>query len=167
MNLQEFSTKRAFQTRNAAGRRELQSLEKNLPCQRITVGVQTSRWQSNDCIARVNAFPIQHVRSLDDANNCPADIIFARLIKPRHLRRLPADQRAIVFRASPGESFDYLRESAGLQPPGAYVIQEKKRLSAKHRDVIHTMIHQVLTDCAMPIHLEGNFELCSHAIDAR
>ncbi len=55
----------------------------------------------------------QHLASFDGADRKAGEVIIARLVHPRHLRRLPADQRASGLAAA-------LRD-AGDQPPWRFL----------------------------------------------
>ena len=126
MRLQQFLAKRAFQSGHAAGRFQFQLLEENFPAERIAVGVQPARFDADDGIPCPHGFlAIEHPGFFHHADNGAAHVVFALLVKARHLRRLAADERAIVFRARAGEALDDVREHVRLQFAGAEIIEEE------------------------------------------
>src|ERR1017187_620005 len=59
--------------------------------------------------------------------------------------------------------FDDLR----LQFAGGEVVHKKHGRCALHRDVIHTVIHQVRAHRVVDIHFEGDFQFSAYAIHTR
>src|SRR6202040_1792783 len=84
---------------------------------------------------------------------------------PGHLSGLAADQRAAVGGASPGYTRNDLYGDVGLKLPGSKVIEKEKRFRTLYRDVIHAVVHKVLTDCLMASRGECDFQLGAYAID--
>ena len=76
-------------------------------------------------------------------------------------------QRAIVFRARAREALDDVRENVRLQFARAEIIEEKQRLRAQHRDVVHAMVHQIRADGVVPVKREGELELGADAVHGR
>jgi hypothetical protein len=64
-------------------------------------------------------------------------------------------------------AFHHLLCDCRIQHPGRQVIHEKQWRGALHGDVIDAVVHQVSANGGMQAHLEGNFELGSHAVHAR
>ena len=166
MHFEQLVTDASAQLGHMAGRFELHPLEKDLPGQRVAVGVQPAGGQAENDIPRANGLPIQHAILLDDAHDGAADIVFAGLIKAGHLGGLAADEGAMVFGAGPGKTLDDGLEDARLELARAEIVQEKERLGPEHRDVVDTMVDQVLADGVVPVHGKGQFELGADAVDA-
>ena len=140
-------------------------LEENFPAERIAVRVQAARFDADDHVAALHGFlAVEHPGFFHHADDGAAHVVFARLIKARHLRRLAADERTIVFRASAGEAFDDFGENVRLQLAGAEIIEEKQRLRAEHGDVVHAMVHEVRADGVVLVLREGDLELGADAV---
>src|SRR5215467_9532196 len=107
--------------------------------------------QPNHRIARLDLFPIQNLRFFNDSHNSAANVVLAELIKPRHLRRLAANEGAMVFAAGFGKASDNLAEDPWFEFSGADVIEKEKRLGAEHSYVIYTMIDEILADGVVAI----------------
>jgi len=168
MFLQQFLPDRAFETGRAACRLVTELFKENLPSQRITVRVQAARFDADHYVAALHRLlPVEHPGFFHHAHDRAADVIFTRLVKARHLRRLAADQRAVVLRAGAGETLDDLRENMRLQLARAQVIQEEQRLRAQHRDVVDAMVHQIRTNGVMLVHRERDLQLGAHAVHGR
>ncbi len=168
MNLEQLRAEREFRAGDAAGRFQFQLLEENFPAERITVRMQAARFNADDHVAALDGFlAVEHLRFFHHADDGAAQIVFARLIKARHLRRLAADERAIVFRARARETFDDFGENVRLQLAGAEIIEEEQRLRAQHRDVVHAMVHEVRADGVMLVLLKGDLELGADAVHGR
>ena len=166
MNLEQFSANGIAQFGDIAVRLQLHLLKKNLSRQRVTIGVQAVGCQANDEVSWQNRFAIEHPGFLDDADNGAAEIVFSGRIESRHLGSLPADERATVFRAGFGKTFDNLAEDSRFEFSRPYVIQEEEWFSTEHGNIIDTMIDQVLTDGVVPIHGKSDLQFGPDAIDA-
>ena len=147
---------------------KLQLLEENFPRQRIAVGVQAAGCDADDRVAALHGFlAVEHLGFFHDAHDRAAHVVFAGLVKARHLRRFAADERAMVFRAGAGEALDDFGEDVRLQLARAEIIKEKQRLGAQHGDVVDAMVHEVRADGVVPVHREGDFELGADAVHGR
>ena len=165
--LQQFLANRAFQSGHAAGRFQFQLLEENFPAERIAVRVQAAGFDADDRIPCPDGFlAVEHPGFFHHADDGAAHVVFALLVKARHLRRLAADERAMVFRAGAGEALDDVGENVRLQLAGAEVIEEEQRLRAEHGDVVDAMVHEVRADGVVLVHREGDFELGADAVHA-
>ena len=168
MNFQQFIPNRIVQFRNAAFIVQVQLFKENFSGERIAVGVQAAGFDADDDVSAFDSFlTVEHPRLFHDADDRAAHVVFARLIKAGHLRRLTADQRAIIFRTRTRKTLDHFRENVRLQFPRAEIIQEEQRFRAQHRDVIHAMVHQVRANRVVLIHCEGDLELRAHAVHGR
>ena len=165
---QQFLANRAFQSGHVARWLQFQLLEENFPRQRIAVGVQTRRCDADDGIAALDGFlAVEHPGFFHHADDGAAHVVFALLVKARHLRRLATDERAVVFRTGAGKTLDDFGEHVRLQLAGAEVIEEKQRLRAEHGDVVHAMVHEVRADSVVLVLLEGDLELGADAVHRR
>ena len=123
MDFEQLRAERELRAGDAAGRFQFQLLEENFPAERIAVRVQAARCDADDHVAAFDGFlAVKHTGFFHHADDGAAHVVFARLIKARHLRRLAADERAVVFRARAGEALDDVRENVRLQFAGAEII---------------------------------------------
>ena len=74
-----------------------------------------------------------------------------------HLRLLAPDQGAAGHLARFRETTEQLLEDGGLELAGRYVIEKKERARPEHGDVVDTMVDEVLANCVMTSHGEGDF----------
>src|ERR1041384_5857442 len=90
---------RAFQ-----GRPRLQAelLEKDFPREGISVGVQTVGGKAEDDVAGSNPAAVYHLFAIDHADDAAGKVVFTLAIHSRHLRGLPADERATRLPAGSG-----------------------------------------------------------------
>ena len=130
--------------------------------------MQAGRCDADDGVAALDGFlAVEHPGFFHHADDGAAHVVFALLIKAGHLRRLAADERAMVFRAGAGEALDDVRENVRLQLAGAEIIEEEQRLRAEHGDVVHTMVHEVRADGVVLVQREGELELGADAVHGR
>jgi hypothetical protein len=145
VDFQQFSANRVSQFRDVTRGLEFQLLKKDLPHQRITICVQTGRCNTDDGVAGPHGFPaIQHPGFFHHADDGAAHVVFALVIKAGHWGCLAADERAMIFRAGAGETFDDFGENVRLQFSRAEVIEEKQRLGAQPGDAIDAMVIYLL-----------------------
>ena len=128
--------------------------------------MQSIRGEAEDHVALFDPRTVQRLLPVHHADDGPSEVIFPALIHSRHLRRLPADERAAAFLAGLGKAFDELREHRRLQPLAADVIEEKQRPRPDHGDVIDAMIHQALAHRVVLVRGKGQLQLRPHAIHA-
>ena len=166
--LQEFLADGFLEAGNFAGRFVAELFKEDFPAERIAVRVQAARFDADHHVAALDGFlAVEHPGFFHHADDGAAHVIFARLIKARHLRRLAADQRAVVFRAGAGEALDDVREHVRLQLAGAEVIEEEQRFRAEHGDVVDAMVHEIRADGVVLVLLEGDLELGADAVHGR
>jgi hypothetical protein len=163
--LQQFLANRALESGHAAGRFQFQLLEEYFPAERIAVRVQAARFDADDHVTAPDGFlAVEHLGFFHHADDCAAHVVFALLVKAGHLRRLAADERAVVFRAGAGETLDDFGEHVRLQFSRAEIIEEEQRLRAEHGDVVDAMVHEVRADGVVPVQREGELELGADAV---
>jgi len=104
---------------------ELQLLEENFPRERVAVRMQAARRDADDGVPCPDGFlAVEHLGFFDHADNRAAHVVFALLVKTGHLRRLAADERAVVFRAGAREALDDVGENVRLEFAGAEIIEK-------------------------------------------
>src|SRR5690606_19640143 len=52
----------------------------------------------------------------------------------------------------------------GLQLAERHVVQEEQRRCTLHQDVVHAVVHQVVSNRVVPVGLDGNLDLGTHTI---
>ena len=130
--------------------------------------MQAARFDADDHVAAPDGFlAVEHLGFFHHADDGAAHVVFTFLIKARHLRRLAADERAIVFRARAREALDDVRENVRLKLARAEIIEEEQRLRAQHRDVVHAMVHEIRADGVVLVQREGELQLRADAVHGR
>ena len=94
----------------------------------------------------------------------PARSYSPACIHARHLRRLPADQRAAVGAAAARDARNHRRRDRCVQFPDCEIVQEKQRPRALHRDVVDAVVHQILAHRVVPSGEKRDLELGADAV---
>ena len=103
----------------------------------------------------------------DHADEEPGDVVRARLIHAGHLRRLAAEQRAVVRGAGIGHRADDAREHRGIDPRRREVVEEEERLGAHRERVVHAVMHEVRADDLVPVEKPRELQLRADAVGRR
>ena len=140
--------------------------EKNLPGQRIAVGVQPGARETDDGVTGTDLLAVDYSVAFDHADDGADQIVIARRVHAGHLRRLTANQRAACRRARLRETVNDLVEYVRRQFAHADVIEKKQWLRAEHGDVVDAMIDEVLPDRVVPVHHDGDLQLRADAVHA-
>src|SRR5215210_1830054 len=90
-------------------------LEKQLSGKRITIGVKPCGGKSEQHVARIDAFAVNHLLFIHDTDDKARDIVFAFRIKAGHLSRLAAQKHAAILAATIGHTLDYRRDRLRLE----------------------------------------------------
>ena len=117
-------------------------------------------------ITRPHSTAISCFRPLHRAHDESRQIVFARRIKIRHLRRFAADQRAVRFLRGAAHSFDHLLHYARIQFAHRQVIEEKKRLGALRQNVVHAVVQNIRAHGGMNAGSKCDLQLGAHAVRA-
>ena len=145
----------------------MRDFEEQLASQRVAVGVQAIGEQPHNDVPDFDGLARHDSFAFDHANDEAGQIIFALSVEAGHLGRLAANQGAAIVLAGLSQAFDYFLRHFGLKLAGGQVVHEEQRRGALHRDVVDAMVDQVAAHGVVNVHLEGDFELCAHTIDAR
>jgi len=105
--------------------------------------------------------------AIGDADDESREVVFAGRIEAGHLGGLAADERAAIVLAGFRHALDDALGNVGLELARGEVIHEEERRGALDRYIVHAVVHQVGTHGVSNVHLEGDFQLGAHAIDAR
>ena len=125
MYFQQLIAHAAAQLGHTRARLEFHRFEKHFARERKAVGVQTAAGDADGGVAGFDAASVEHCGFFDHANDGAADVVLAFFVERGHLRRLAADEGAVVFRAAEREAGDDLLEDIRLQHAGAKVIEKK------------------------------------------
>src|SRR6202012_5917446 len=148
---------RLFQSRHAAGRFVAELLKENFASERIAIRMQAAGFDADHHVAALDGFlTIEPLGFFYDADDRATHVVFASLIKARHLRRFATDERAIIFRTGAGKAFDDVGENMRLQFAGAEIIEKEQRFRAEHSDVVHAMVHEICADSVMLVESESD-----------
>src|SRR5207302_5506123 len=152
MRLQQFRADLISDIGHVSIRLQLCNLKDQLAGERIAVGVQSGRRQGDQSIPGLDALPGKKFFALDDANDETSEIVFARRIKSRHLRRLAADEGTAGFTAGTAHPFDKLFDDLGLEFAHRKIVEEKQRLGALDENVVYAVIYKVGADGGVHAH---------------
>src|SRR6476620_2221477 len=89
------------------------------------------------------------------------------MIDVRKLGGLSPDKSASSFLAGLGKSGNKLIDNSGIKPASPDVIQEEKRASPGHRNVVNAMVDEVLRNYSVFAKRDSDLELRSDSIDTR
>src|SRR5207237_6130226 len=144
-----------------------QSLKQDFARERISIGVQSVRRESENHIANSDPASVDDPAAIDHADDATCQIVLRALIHSRHLRGLTADERATSRATGLGKSTQQLRENAWLQLFRADIVEKKNRPRADDGDVVDAVIHQIGTDGVVFIRGEADFHLGADPFAAR
>ena len=128
--------------------------------------MQTRRWKTNNHVSGFDSRTINHFIFFDNTDDGADQVVIFAVIDAGHLRGFAADERAARFAAAGDKTRNNLQKGIRVQLAHTYIIEEEKRFCAKHRDIVDTVIHQILPDGVVPIRHHGNFELGTDSIHA-
>ena len=84
---------------------------------------------------------------LHHADDGAGQIVRARLVQARHLRRLTAGQRHFMGPAAAGDPLHDTGDLLDAEAGAGDVIHEGDRRGAVHQDVVHAVVDQIFADC--------------------
>ena len=146
--------------------RVMANFKQQLAGERVAVGVQAIRGQTQNHIANLDLLSRDDAFALNHADDESSQIVFAFGIEARHLRRFAANQGTAVVLAGFRQTFNHLLRDFRFELAGREIIHEEERSRALHRDVIHTVVHQIRADGVMHLHLECDFQLGANPVHA-
>src|ERR1043166_1809646 len=100
------------------------------------------------------------------ADDEPREIVVRRRIHAGHFGRLAAEQRTPVLPAARGHAGDDRLDDHRIEHAKRDVIQEEQRTRALHEDVVHAVVHEVMTHGVVPPRLDRDFEFRPDAVGA-
>ena len=114
-----------------------------------------------------NSRAIHDAVPIDDAHDESRDVVFTVRIEPRHLRRLPTEERTAVFTATSSDTGDDLFGNVRRKPPRRQIVEKEERTGALDQDVVDAVVHEIVADRIVSTAHEGNLQLRADAIGAR
>ena len=129
--------------------------------------MDTAGRDADERVARFDFLAVDDLLFIDDADREPRDVVFAVGVKPGHLRRFPADERAARLTAA----FRHTRHDGcdcfGGKFARCEIIEEKEGFCALAHDVVHAHGDRIDADRIVLVCEEGVFELGTHAVGTR
>ena len=129
--------------------------------------METARREADAHVAFAHRVGPQDRLARDHADEETGHVVRARVVHPRHLGRLAADQRAAVRGARIGHRADDAREYRGIDPRRREVVEEEERLGAHRHRVVHAVVDEVGADDLVAIQKPRDLELRADAVGRR
>ena len=167
MRGKQLAAERAAELRNAFVQLQARLLEEHFSRERVSVGVESCGGKAQGEVAGPDALAGNDLAPADPSDDRAGKVVFVFGIEARHLRRLPADERAARAPAGARNAANDFRDNLRAQPPGGEVVEEKQRRRAVHGDVVDRMADKVGGDARVAVHRKGDLEFGSYAIRAR
>ena len=98
--------------------------------------MRAARREAQHCIAGRDAFAVDDLAFLDDADREAREIVFARRVHAGHFRGFTADQCASGLSATRGDAFDHLGRGCHVKLAAREVIEKEQRFRALHEYVV-------------------------------
>src|SRR5262245_24677148 len=129
--------------------------------------MNTRGCKSQKRIARSHVGARQDRLALDRTDSKAGEIIIAAMIEPRHLGRLPADQRAARLPASFGNSADHSLRRAYIELVAGVIVEEEKRLRSLYDEIVDAHGDEIDSDGMMHARLDGDLDLGADPVVCR
>jgi hypothetical protein len=123
--------------------------------------------QRKNHAARFDILSRQQAVAFDRADGKARKIVIARIVEPRHLGGLSADQRAARLLATPRDAADDGRCHAKLKLAAGKVVEEEEGLGALHHNVVNVHRDEVDSDPIMAAGLDRELELGADPVGRR
>ena len=128
------------------------------------IGVRAGASQTDHNVARFDALAVDNFVFFNDAHSKACEVVFAIGVHTRHFGRFAADQRAAGEFATVSDALDNAFGRVDVELSATEVVKEEEALGTLHEDVVDAHGDQILTHRIMTVKLEGEHELCSHAV---
>src|ERR1700730_2569101 len=126
--------------------------------------MKSDRRQRQQHVTGPYLFTVDYLFSVGNSNNEASHIILAGGIKIGHLRRLAAQQNAAISATATGYAFDDTGNNFGQKFSSGDIVKKEERPRPLHKDVVHTMIDKIASDCVVNAGEEGNLQFRPDAI---
>ena len=110
---------------------------------------------------------VEDAIALGGADRETGEVVFARRIHARHLRRLAADQRAARVAAGLRDAFQHRLGDPGFEFARREIIEKKQRLSALNDEIVDAHRDEVDADRVVPAGGLRDLELGADAVGGR
>src|SRR5690606_18416845 len=87
-------------------------------------------------VALGNGRAVLQFALFDTGDGETGQVVLARGVHVRHLGGFASDQRATGFSAAVGDAADHGRSGVDVELAGGEVVQEEKRFSALHQNIV-------------------------------
>src|SRR5438067_7294913 len=161
MRLQKSLADAATEFVNECVRRVTLIFKEEFAGKRVSVRMQTHGRQTEHNIAGPNCTAVNNLFSIDDAHNETGNIIFTVCIEARHLSGFAAEQDAAVLATTISDAFDDVGDRVRRKLTSGDVIEEEKRPSALHQNIVDTVVDEIAPDCVVNSGGESNLQLCA------
>jgi hypothetical protein len=98
------------------------------------------------------------------AHDEAGEVVVAGRVGARHLRGLPADERAAELRAAAGEAGHDGLHALGVHAPERDVVEEEQRHRALHEDVVHAVRDEVVAHGVVHAGRDRDLDLGADAV---
>src|SRR5690606_6355651 len=146
---------------------ESEPVEEYASEERIAVRVEPVRGEPDERIALPDAVLARALVLLDDAHDEAGQVVVARRVEVRHLRRLAAEERAPVLAAPLRDAGHDRLRNARLETAHPDVVEEEERPRALDEDVVHAVVDQIAPDRVVLAGEDCDFQLRPDAVRAR
>src|SRR5205807_1730105 len=140
------------------------NFKKKLACQRITIGVQTNRRQSEHDIAWRDRATVDDLFPIHHADNEAGDVVFTISVETGHLGRLAPEQHTSIFKTAIGNAFDDAGDGFGRKFSGRDVIEKEKRAGSLNQNVVDAVINEIATDGVVNAGRESYLQFSANTI---
>src|SRR3954471_17045416 len=154
-------------TRKCVCQSEPEPVRDDLSRQRITVGVQTRAWKSDQHVIRPYPIRAKYPVFFHISDDETRQVVIGRCIQPRHFSRFAAYERAAVFPAARGNTRHDRFDDVGVELSERHVVKEKERQGPLHQDVVHAMVYEIPADGVVTTGIDGHFDFGADTVSAR
>ena len=128
---------------------------------------QSGGGQADEDVALPHGSRVEDPVDRDAADEEAGQVVGARGVHPRHLRRLAAEERAAVHLARVGDRADHPAEDLRLERGRREVVKEEQRIGAHREGVVHAVVDEIGSDALVPIEQPRELELRPDAVGGR
>src|SRR5437868_5957418 len=129
--------------------------------------MQTTALDADNDITLAHAVRAENRVFVDIADDEAGEIVVGRCIHAGHLRRLAAEQRTTILPTTRRDTGDNAFDRAWIERAERNVVEKEEWARALHENVVHAVIHQVVSDRVVSARLDRDFELGADAVGTR
>jgi len=120
--------------------------------------------QPDQAVAGRNVRPRQQLTALGRPDAETGKVVVLLRIKPRHLRRLAADQGAAGQPTAIGNAGNHRARGLQVELAAGKIIEKEQGLGALHQDVVHAHGDKIDADAGVLPRGDGDLELGADAV---